>query len=83
MADKYDDRKPRVDLVPPHALLAVADVMTYGADKYAAWNFLEGEGLEFSRLTRPRSGTCSRFNAVRTRMARAGFRIWRMQRAAS
>ena len=32
---KYDHGKLRYDLVPPHAIKAIADVLTYGADKYA------------------------------------------------
>ena len=32
---KYDQGKLRYDLVPPHAIKAIADVLTYGADKYA------------------------------------------------
>ena len=32
---KYDAGKLRYDLVPPHAIKAIADVLTYGADKYA------------------------------------------------
>ncbi len=31
---KYDKDKPRTDLLPPRALLEVADVSRYGADKY-------------------------------------------------
>ena len=36
---KYDDGKLRYDLVPPHAIKAIADVLTYGADKYAPNNW--------------------------------------------
>ena len=32
---KYDAGKLRYDLVPPHVIKAIADVLTYGADKYA------------------------------------------------
>ena len=32
---KYDAGKLRYDLVPPAAIKAIADVLTYGADKYA------------------------------------------------
>lgn len=32
---KFDKGKLRYDLVPPHAIKAIADVLTYGADKYA------------------------------------------------
>ena len=40
--------KPRMSLVPPHALRAVAEVMTHGERKYGAWNYLSGAGLPFS-----------------------------------
>lgn len=38
-AEKHDDGKPRCDLLPPAALLRVADVLGFGARKYAphAW----------------------------------------------
>lgn len=32
---KYDDGKPRLDLVPPEAVMALGRVLTYGAEKYA------------------------------------------------
>lgn len=31
---KHDTHKPRYDLIPPEALEAIAQVLTYGADKY-------------------------------------------------
>lgn len=45
---KHDRDKPRVDLIPPDALLAVADVLAYGAGKYGARNW--ERGLLLSRL---------------------------------
>ena len=45
MADTFrkDDKgKPRVDLIPPAFTLAVADVLTHGADKYGPTNYLNG-----------------------------------------
>lgn len=33
---KLDAGKPRMDLLPPHAILEVAKVLEYGASKYAA-----------------------------------------------
>lgn len=36
---KYDAGKPRLDLIPPEAILAIGKVMTYGADKYGANNW--------------------------------------------
>lgn len=32
---KYDSGKPRLDLVPPEAVMALGYVLTYGAEKYA------------------------------------------------
>lgn len=41
---KFDGGKPRMDLLPPDALLAVAEVLTFGAQKYEAnsWKQVEG-----------------------------------------
>lgn len=39
---KYDDNKPRHDLLPGDALDAIAQVLTYGANKYAARNWENG-----------------------------------------
>lgn len=36
---KYDQAKPPVVLLPAEALLMVAEVMGYGAEKYAAYNW--------------------------------------------
>lgn len=44
---KDDDGKPRTDLLPFGALTEVAYVMTFGASKYAAYNW---HGLSVSRL---------------------------------
>lgn len=41
-AVKFDAEKPKVTLVPPRALIEVAKAMTYGANKYAADNYLKG-----------------------------------------
>lgn len=40
---KYDNGKPRFDLIPLQALDGAATVMGFGADKYGAWNWLEVE----------------------------------------
>ncbi len=45
---KYDDEKPRMDLLDPEFLEEVAAVMTFGAKKYAAHNWRQG--LAVSRL---------------------------------
>ena len=40
---KFDAAKPRMGLLPPKALLSVASVMTFGAQKYAPnnWKYVE------------------------------------------
>jgi len=45
---KYDQEKPRVDLLDPLALEGVAAVLTFGARKYAAHNWRGG--ISYSRL---------------------------------
>lgn len=42
-AIKYDGGKPKMALVPPRAIESVARVMTFGAMKYAAENYLAGD----------------------------------------
>lgn len=39
---KHDQSKPRADLLPPRALLAMADVLAYGASKYSDDNWRKG-----------------------------------------
>jgi hypothetical protein len=46
--NKYDEGKPRIDLVPPAAITAAARVFTYGARKYGDHNWKDG--IAFSRL---------------------------------
>jgi len=46
-AIKNDKDKPRMDLLPPKALVGIAKIMTYGAVKYADFNYKMGEGLEW------------------------------------
>jgi hypothetical protein len=36
---KFDDSKPRLDLIPPELIFAVAHVLTFGANKYADRNW--------------------------------------------
>lgn len=43
---KNDAGKPRLDLLPPRAILAIGEVMTYGAAKYGANNW---QGVEPER----------------------------------
>ena len=47
-AVKHDADKPRLDLIPPEALMAVGEVFAYGAEKYGEWNWRKG--MEHSRL---------------------------------
>lgn len=49
-AVKHDEDKPRMDLLPPLATVAVAQAMGYGASKYANHNYLNGHGLDRLRL---------------------------------
>jgi hypothetical protein len=36
---KFDDDKPRMDLLPPLSMIEVAKVLKHGADKYEAENW--------------------------------------------
>jgi hypothetical protein len=45
---KYDDKKPRMDLLDADFLEGVASVLTFGANKYAAHNWRGG--INYSRL---------------------------------
>ena len=47
-AEKFDDEKVRLDLLPPEALWGTAEVLTFGAKKYAAHNWRKG--LNYSRV---------------------------------
>ena len=46
---KYDQGKVRMDLLDPYAVEQLAAVLTFGATKYAAWNW--AGGIPYSRLT--------------------------------
>lgn len=45
---KYDQEKPRMDLLDGYAIEQLAKVLTFGADKYAAHNWRKG--ISKSRL---------------------------------
>jgi hypothetical protein len=47
-AMKYDREKPRFDLLDPKAMYGLAEVLTFGAKKYAPNNWRNG--FEYSRL---------------------------------
>lgn len=53
-AKKFDDGKPRFDLLPSDAVAGVAEVLSYGATKYAARNW--EHGLAWGRLARAALG---------------------------
>lgn len=59
-AVKNDAMKPRMSLIPQLSLLEVAKVMTYGAEKYAEWNW--SEGSDYSVLTDAASRHITAFN---------------------
>jgi len=46
--NKYDDGKVRYDLIPPYVLNQIAQVFTYGANKYDPHNW--EKGIRWSRL---------------------------------
>jgi hypothetical protein len=45
---KYDDGKLRYDLIPAYPMEQLAAVYTFGARKYADWNWIKG--IKYSRL---------------------------------
>ena len=45
---KFDQAKPKMDLVTPEFIEGVAKVLTFGAEKYDAWNW--AKGIQFSRV---------------------------------
>ena len=47
---KADTDKVMLDLLPVEPLEQVGQVFTFGAKKYAAWNYMRGEGISASRL---------------------------------
>lgn len=47
-AIKYDEDKPRPELIPPCALMEIANVYAHGAKKYAPNNWRKG--MEWSRI---------------------------------
>lgn len=44
---RFNEGKTRIDLVPPSAILALSDVLTAGAKKYAEHNWRKG--MEWSK----------------------------------
>ena len=48
-AQKFDQNKSPLELLPPDALFAIADVLAFGAKKYATHNW--AKGFAWSRLS--------------------------------
>jgi len=48
-APKFDANKVRVDLLPVYPMTAIADVFTFGAQKYFADSYRQGETVAWSR----------------------------------
>jgi len=44
LADKHDQGKPRLELLPPHAVVELGYVLKFGAEKYGEFNYLKGTG---------------------------------------
>ena len=67
--NKDDSSKPRYDLIPPEALAALADVLTYGAKKYGDRNWEKGIGAErlFAAAQRHLWAWWEAFNESRSR----------------
>jgi hypothetical protein len=47
---KDDDGKIRFDLLSPHAIEEMAEILTDGAAKYSDHNWLDGGGFKYTRV---------------------------------
>lgn len=47
---KHDAGKPRPELIPPEAVMAMARAFSYGARKYSEGNWAQERGMHWSRL---------------------------------
>lgn len=52
---KYDQGKPRIDLIRPEVLLGLGEALSYGASKYNEErgdtpNYLKSEGFHYSKI---------------------------------
>lgn len=45
---KHDGGKLRLDLIPAEFMFALAEILTFGANKYAEWNW--AKGIKYSRV---------------------------------
>src|SRR3990172_12466143 len=52
-AIKYDQQKPKLGLIPPKAVFSTGRAMTYGENKYHAYNYKTGAGLDWDRVYSP------------------------------
>lgn len=50
MFQKKDQEKPRMDLLEPDFMLGVAQVLTFGAEKYGAHNWKKAEVKDIERI---------------------------------
>ena len=46
---KTDGGKPRLDLIAGTTIFGLGAALTFGADKYGAYNYAAGEGMHWSR----------------------------------
>lgn len=46
---KTDQGKPRIDLIAGTTIMGLAAALTFGAVKYGAYNYAEGQGMHWSR----------------------------------
>lgn len=58
---RYDEDKPRVDLIPPEVIFALGDALSAGAKKYAERNW--ERGMDWSKVFGP--------------LIRHSFKFWR------
>ena len=47
---KFDTVKPKLSLIPHNAIWGIGEALTYGAKKYADFNYKRGDGLDWSRV---------------------------------
>lgn len=45
---KFDAEKPKISLIPSEVITGMAEILTFGANKYGALNWLKG--IKYSRL---------------------------------
>lgn len=43
---KFDNEKNRLELLEPEFILGIGRILTYGAKKYAAWNWRKVDSIE-------------------------------------